>query len=86
MQSCIDASSVAFAIAGLIVLLSATLLRLRWAIAVPIAVELWTAVGLLRLLGEPSWSRIAAVGSMVVIRQLLTTSRGEAINGGGAAR
>jgi len=74
MQSWIEGSSVALASAGLLVLLLATLLR-RWVIAVPITLELWTAAGVLRLIGEPSWSRIAAAASIVAIRRLITYTR-----------
>ncbi len=74
MQSWSDASSVALVAAGLLVLVLTTLLRLRWVIAVPVTLELWTAAGLLRLIGEPSWSRIAAAGAIVAIRRLITSS------------
>lgn len=80
MEACLDVSSVAFAAAGLMVLLSALLPAVRWGSAVPIALELWTAAGLLRLLGEPSWSRIAAAGAIVVMRRLIALSRGQPLS------
>lgn len=72
MQSLIEAGSVAFGFAGFIVLLVAVLLRLRWVLAVPVTLELWTAMGLLRLIGEVTWLRIAAAASIVAIRRLIT--------------
>lgn len=71
-QPWIDMSSAAFAAAGVIVLLLAALFRLRWESVVPVTLELWTAAGLLRLMGEPTWSRIAAAASIVMIRRLIT--------------
>jgi hypothetical protein len=55
----------------LLALALALSLRRRWRITLPITLELWTAAGLLRLCGEPSWSRIAAAASVIAVRRLI---------------
>lgn len=41
-------------------------------LALQVALEFWTAAGLLRLVGEPSWQRIAGAAAVVALRQLLS--------------
>ncbi len=40
-------------------------------LALRVALELWTAAGLLRLAGPPSWPRLAGAAAIVALRQLL---------------
>ncbi len=40
--------------------------------AVAVGLDLWTAAGLLRLAGSPSWQRIAAAAAVVALRRLLS--------------
>ncbi len=39
--------------------------------AVAVSLDLWTAAGLLRLAGPPSWQRVAAAAAVVALRRLL---------------
>jgi hypothetical protein len=44
---------------------------LDWRLALAAAVDLWTAAGLLRLAGPPSWSRLGAAAAVLVVRRLV---------------
>lgn len=46
----------------------------RRAVAVPVALELLTAAGMVRLGGDPSWRMIAAAATVLVVRRLVLTS------------
>jgi hypothetical protein len=39
--------------------------------ALAVSLDLWTAAGLLRLAGPPSWPRIAAAAVIIALRRLL---------------
>jgi hypothetical protein len=64
----LDALSLLLAAAGVLVMAS-------WKKGVPVTMELWTAAGLLRLCGEPSWSRIATAASIIAVRHLVIWRR-----------
>jgi hypothetical protein len=40
-------------------------------LALAVALDLWTAAGLLRLAGPPSWARLAGAAAIIALRQLL---------------
>jgi hypothetical protein len=40
-------------------------------LALRVALELWTAAGLLRLAGPPSWPRLTGAAAVIALRQLL---------------
>lgn len=75
MDSLLDATSLALAAAGLLALAGSVRLLPHWRLGLAIALELWTAAGLMRLAGEPSWKRIATVASIVAIRRLATARK-----------
>lgn len=66
-----DTTAAACVLGGLAVLALSSRGFRRWRESVPVALELWTAAGLLKLASERSWSRIAAVAIIVVLRRLL---------------
>ncbi len=71
MSRVADALSLALAAAGVFALIPAFPFGARWRPALPIAMELWTAAGLLRLVGERSWTRIASAAAIVAVRRLI---------------
>jgi hypothetical protein len=75
IASIFDALSIALAGAGMIVLALSPAFASRWRSGVPIALELWTGAGLLRLAGEPSWSRVATAALIVCVRRLILVGR-----------
>lgn len=77
--------SLALAGAGsLVVVLSFSLLA-RWWAGIPVAMELWTAAGLLNLAGEPDWTRIATAAVIISIRKLILWRRAAAYGQRGRA-
>jgi hypothetical protein len=66
-----DSISIVLAAAGVIVLGVAFTFGASWRAAIPIALELWTGAGLLRLVGEPSWARIVTAAAIILIRRLI---------------
>lgn len=70
-----DPASLACTAIGIVAWLAAGLRTGRWRAGVPLTLEFWTAAGLLRLAGEPSWARIATVAAIVAARKLLTWGR-----------
>lgn len=75
MQAGIDALAMVVMGAGVAVLLLAATLRACWRSAVPVALELWVAAGLLRLCGEPTWARVGTAAALVLVRTLITARR-----------
>jgi hypothetical protein len=71
MQYVLDLVSLSIAGAGIIVLGVSVTLVARWKDGVPLVLELWTAAGLVRLAGEPSWARIATAAAIVAVRKLV---------------
>jgi len=47
--------------------------------------DLWTAAGLLRLAGEPSWARVATAAAIVSIRRVILSRRSPEIAPDGGA-
>lgn len=75
MHDVLDAGALALAGSGVVVLALSLSLTSRWRAGVPVTVELWTAAGLLRLAGEPDWSRIATAAAIVAARRLILSRR-----------
>jgi hypothetical protein len=72
IEATLDALSALLATAGLAVIaLSSVVLQRRWRAAIPLALELWMAAALLRLGGEPNWTRIASAAAIVAVRKLI---------------
>lgn len=70
-----DPASLALAATGVLVLFLAGARGRHWRAGVPLTMEFWTAAGLLRLVGEPSWARIATAAAIVATRKLLLWRR-----------
>jgi hypothetical protein len=67
----LDALALAISAAGIaIAMIAASATGQARAGILPL-LELWTAAGLLRLAGAPSWSRIASVAAVIAIRKLV---------------
>jgi hypothetical protein len=73
--SIFDPLSIALAGAGMIVLVLSPAFASRWRAGIPIALELWTGAGLLRLAGEPNWSRVATAALIICVRWLILARR-----------
>ena len=71
MQLVLDALSLLVTAAGVLALLLSGLHPATFKSALPFAIELWTAAGLLRLAGSPSWTRVATVAVIIAVRQLV---------------
>jgi hypothetical protein len=56
---------------GLIIGLLVTLVVGKPFLALRVALEFWTAAGLLRLAAPPSWGRLLGAAAIVAVRQLL---------------
>jgi hypothetical protein len=59
--------TVAALVAGLLALVATR----RPAAALPVLLDLLTAAGLLRLVGEPSWPALATAAAILVLRRLI---------------
>jgi hypothetical protein len=78
MTDLLETSSLILATAGVIALAFVASPLATRKTAVPVTMELWTAAGLLRLCGEPSWTRIATAAAIIAVRRLVlwrSTSR-----------
>jgi hypothetical protein len=73
MASALDSISLGLAGAGMLVLLLGSTFGTSWRAAIPVTVEVWTAAGLLRLAGEPSWTRIATAAAIIAVRRLIVS-------------
>jgi hypothetical protein len=65
-----DALALIVSASGVLVLMLATS---TWRSALPIAIELWTGAGLLRLTGSPDWTRVATAAAIIVVRHVVMT-------------
>jgi Protein of unknown function (DUF1622) len=63
---------------GLVVGLVVVIATREGLVALRIALEFWTAAGLLRLSGAASWRELAAAAAIVGLRQLLNLALGTA--------
>jgi hypothetical protein len=75
MASTFDSLSLSCVVAGLMVVVLSSSFLSQWQIGIPIAMEFWTAAGLLQLAGEPSWTRIMMVAVIVAVRRLILSRR-----------
>lgn len=66
-----DSLALVLAGAGVATLVAATVVGFRWRLGLALALELWLAGGLLRLSGEPTWTRLAAAAALVGMRRLV---------------
>lgn len=57
--------------AGLVVFLQGILQTKKLLLAIPLALDFFTAAGLLKLSGSDSWKTIAGAATIVVIRKLV---------------
>jgi hypothetical protein len=70
MQLLLDSASLLVVAAGVLVLLASARSG-SWRTSLPVAMELWTGAGLLRLSGAPSWARIGTAVVIVAVRRLV---------------
>lgn len=70
-----DAAAQTIAALGVLVLVAGLCVGARFRLALPVALELWTAAGLLRLSGTPSWSRVATAATVVAVRHMILWRR-----------
>ena len=75
MQRAFDEASLVLVVAGVFVVMMSLSLGARWRMGAGITMELWTAAGLLRLAGDPSWSRIATAAAIVAVRRVVLARR-----------
>jgi len=68
----IDALALLCTAAGLIAGLAVLGTSRDGVFALRVALDLWTAAGLLRLAGPPTWQRLAAAAAIPALRQLLS--------------
>ncbi len=83
MSGLVDALALLCTVAGLVaglIVLSASRVPL---LALGVALEFWTAAGLLRLAGPFTWQRLATAAAVVALRRLLGVGL-RAGRGGGA--
>lgn len=64
-------AALGIAAAGVLCLALVLSRRVEWREGVPMAVELWTGAGLLRLAGDPDWPQIALAAAIILVRQLI---------------
>ncbi len=74
MTALFDDLSAVVTVAGLLCLAAALRRPGHWRAGLGMAVELWTAAGLLRLAGTLTWSRIATVAAIVAVRRVVTAT------------
>jgi hypothetical protein len=66
-----SAASLLLAGIGILVLLIGLGMYQRLQLALPLALDFWMAAGLLKLAGFPTWTTIATVAAIVVLRKLV---------------
>lgn len=71
MTGIVAAAAALCTAAGVIAGLLAFAMTGQGVMALRLAVELWTAAGLLRLAGPPSWRALVGAAAILVLRQLL---------------
>lgn len=74
MTEVVDALALLCTVAGLVAGLVVLGARRDGLLALLVALDFWTAAGLLRLAGPPSWQRLAAAATIPALRQLLKLS------------
>lgn len=74
MTEVIDALALLCTVAGLVAGVVVLGAGRDGLLAVQVALDFWTAAGLLRLAGPPSWQRLAAAAAIPALRQLLKLS------------
>lgn len=67
----LSAASLLLAGVGILVLLIGLGMYQRLQLVLPLALDFWMAAGLLKLAGFPTWSTIATVAAIVVLRKLV---------------
>lgn len=70
MTSVLDTLSLVAAALGLVVLMLSGVHPTAWRKVIPVAMELWTGAGLLRLSGNPNWTQIATAAAIIMVRRL----------------
>lgn len=55
---------------GLLIFFSGLLMPANLLKAIPLSLDFWTAAGLLKLSGGPSWNTILTAGLLIMIRKL----------------
>jgi hypothetical protein len=76
-MSAYDALALALAASGVLAALLAGAVTREPRAGFPMMLELWTAAGILRLLGGPAWGRIVSAAVVIVLRRIVTSSLGE---------
>ena len=69
MEPLLDSASLLLAGAGVLVLIAGP--RVGWKPAVAFTMDLWTASGLLKLAGMPSWQLISSSAAIIVARHII---------------
>ncbi|MET8120119.1 hypothetical protein [Micromonospora sp. NPDC005291] len=67
MEALVTAVTALALVTGVVIVLSSGALR----IAVRVLLDLLTAAGLLRLVGDPGWNGLAGAAAIITLRQLL---------------
>lgn len=73
-MSVTDVIAMLLSCAGLFVVLCAAIVTRMLRAGVPMMLELWTAAGLLKLAGDPSWSTVAIAAAMIALRHLTSAA------------
>ena len=76
IASLVDQASLLCVLAGLLAGAATLASVRRTTLAVAVALELWTAAGLLRLTGEPSMRAVATAAGVLLVRRLVTINLG----------
>lgn len=67
-----DAGALLLSAAGVIVAFSTAMVCRSIRAALPMTLEMWTAAGMLKLSGEPTWSTVSLVAIFVALRRILS--------------
>jgi uncharacterized membrane protein len=70
----IDAASLTVSGAGVVAGAATLAATRRAALALAIALELWTAAGLLKLTAEGTWRSVATAGMILLLRKLVVSA------------